>query len=150
MQSPSWNDSFVIGIPEVDAEHRELFSVLSGLSAAAEARDIKRSRDLLRQVAEHAAGHFSHEERLMRRAGYSGYHWHRRQHATAAERLGVLLQAARCGGFPEYERLLEFLTSWLPEHITLHDRMMSASVRNYRRLDRRRQTPSRPARPRPR
>ena len=138
MNAPSWNDAFLIGIPEIDEEHRDLFVATGDLCDVTWSHRRTKIQPLLRVISDHVVGHFNHEERLMRQAGYSGYLWHRQQHSTAARRLADLIQAARCGGGPECERLVDFIGSWLPDHIRVHDRMMSASLRNFRRIDRQR------------
>lgn len=137
MDSALWKDRFVVGIPEIDEEHRGLFDALEELSTALAAGERARALDTLRPIAEHALSHFAHEERMMRRAGYSGYKWHRAQHETAKKRLSALIQEARGAGLPECQHVAEFLKAWMPDHITLHDCMMSAALRNYRRLDQR-------------
>ncbi|HTS26576.1 MAG TPA: hemerythrin family protein [Bryobacteraceae bacterium] len=143
METTSWSDSFGIGIPELDTEHQTLFVTMADLGVAVTTHDRPNTQRLLRLIAEYAVDHFTHEERLMRRAGYSGYHWHRQQHLTARQRISSLIQAARCGNSSECGLLLEYLNSWLPEHITFHDRMMSASIRNYRRMYRHMRTTAR-------
>ena len=143
MQTTPWSDVFIIGIPEIDDEHRSLFVRLEDLTEALACGQRTRVQRTLRLIAEHAVEHFGHEERLMRQAGYSGYNWHRQQHETAKKRVGKLVQAAESGGVPECEELVTFLASWLQDHITVHDRMMSASIRNYGRLADQRSTTNR-------
>jgi hemerythrin len=131
LQMARWSKAFLIGVPELDDEHRGLFAAVSELCRVAASGNRPNTLLQLRLIAKHTAEHFGHEERLMRRAGYYGYRWHRQQHETAKKRLGPLVQAARCGGTPECERLVAFLSDWLPNHIAVHDCMMSAAIRNY-------------------
>jgi hemerythrin len=86
LQATPWSDAFIIGIPEIDNEHRSLFVGLKDLCGTLESGGRKRVQRILGLIAEHAVEHFGHEERLMRQAGYSGYNWHRQQHQTAKKR----------------------------------------------------------------
>jgi hemerythrin len=130
---PHWSDVYSLGMPAVDNEHRGLFAAMSDLSDAVLRNDWGTAKHILAAIPKDAAKHFSREERLMRRVGYSGSEWHRAQHTTARKRLGVLVQAARSGGMAECNGVIAYFGSWLPDHISLHDRMMMASVRNFKR-----------------
>jgi hemerythrin len=75
--------------------------------------------------------HFSHQERLMSHAGYSGRMGLAPATCNSQETPRPAHSFKRRDSAPaECERLVGFLNSWLPDHITVHDRMMSASLRN--------------------
>jgi len=132
---PRWSDAYRLGLPDVDREHCGLFAALSDLSVAVVSEDWSAARRILEVIPRDAVGHFRREERLMRRAGYAGREWHARQHATARRRAAALIEAALSGGMPYCAAVLSYFRTWLPMHIALHDRMMAASVRNFRRSD---------------
>ena len=75
----------------MDAEHLQIHRAVAELQAAlaagAESGELESS---LRRLAQEVAGHFRHEERLMRLAQYPAYEWHKRQHATARRKLQEL------------------------------------------------------------
>jgi hemerythrin len=135
MKPLRWTAAYALGLVEVDIEHRGLFAALSDLSDAVKRNDWSTAREMLRVVPADATKHFRHEERLMRHAGYAGYAWHRKQHTTARNRLMALVQAALQGGIGECDGVLAYLREWLPYHLMLHDRMMAAGVRNFRRAN---------------
>jgi hemerythrin len=78
-------------------------------------------------------GHFAHEERLMRAARYGSIRWHKQSHAAACRRAGQFAQRIEQGDAAAGVELVEYLTSWLPEHAGLADRMMGAFLRNHQR-----------------
>ena len=128
-KAPPWTNSLRLGIPDVDREHRGLFAALNDLSAAMSSGDWTTVRRILQVIPKDAATHFRREELLMRRAGYSGYEWHRMQHRAARKRIEVLVEQALLDGIPHCQAVLSWFRKWLPTHIRVHDRMMSPSVR---------------------
>jgi len=133
VKAPPWTDSYCLGISEVDREHRGLFAALNDLSAAMSSADWPTVRRILQVIPKDAAKHFRREERLMQRARFSGLEWHRKQHTTARKRIEVLVEAALLDGTPHCEAVLAYFRAFLPMHIKVHDRMMSASLRNFAR-----------------
>jgi hemerythrin len=133
VKPPRWSDIYCLGILAVDNEHRGLFAAVGDLFDALLRNDWATAKHILIVIPKDAAKHFRQEERLMRRVGYSGRKWHRAQHATAEKRLGVVVQEALTGGLSQCGGVIAYVRSWLPTHIMLHDRMMTATVRNFRR-----------------
>lgn len=94
-----WGEAFEMGDAAIDGEHRELFEILNGLSAAIESHA---GPDAIAAICErlvaHSATHFEHEETVMERHGYGGLAGHRSEH----ERLLAFIRregarAARAG-----------------------------------------------------
>ena len=69
---PRWSAVYSLGLPDVDKEHRGLFAGLSDLSVAVFSDDWSTAKRILEVIPTDATKHFGREERLMRRAGYSG------------------------------------------------------------------------------
>jgi hemerythrin len=88
---------------------------------------------LVSELAAEIAGHFTHEEKLMRETAYSAAAWYKAQHAHAMAQLQAL-QPEILRGKPEAAlALLAFLSDWLRNHIPLSDRMLAAHLRNRQR-----------------
>jgi hemerythrin len=133
MQPFKWNKKHEVFVPELDAEHRNIFRAAEELRAAS-AGDPERVRVLLSELVAGAEEHFRHEERLMRASGYPSWEWHKQQHDTVRKRLKTFAGQIEAGDPDALTALLDFLAIWLKEHTSLSDRMMSAYLRNYRRL----------------
>jgi hemerythrin len=129
-----WSESYAVHVPEVDAEHQQIFRLCDDLQrammAGAPSSDVQ---SIVDGVVIHTAKHFSHEEREMRAAGYSLYAWHRRQHYTARSRVRLLERRIRRGDRDAAIELLNFLSGWLNDHVRLADRMLGAYLRNRQR-----------------
>jgi len=133
MRPFEWSEEYGVHVPEIDAEHQAMFRVADELYRALIAdAAASQVQPILRELATHMAGHFSHEERLMRASGYPLYAWHRRQHATAGGKI-LLLERRVSRGDRNAALLAMDLSVWLKNHIRLADRMFGAYLRNYQR-----------------
>jgi hemerythrin len=134
MRILEWSALHAVHVPEVDAEHQQLFRLCDDLQRATMAG--APAAGLLAAVDElviHASHHFSHEERVMRAAGYPLYGWHHRQHHTARLKIRALERRIRRGDRGAALELPDFVSGWLNDHIRLADRMFGAYLRNHQR-----------------
>ncbi len=134
MPAFKWSESQSVHLPEVDAEHRNLFRLAADLKSAlrkgAPATEIE---EKLRGLFAEVEDHFTHEERLMRNARYALFAWHKGQHDTLRTRAKQFAKRIRAGERKAGAELLEFLARWLRDHMAVADNMMGASIRNYQR-----------------
>src|SRR5579863_4387878 len=135
MSSLDWSTSHAVFVPEIDDEHKEIVEDLSrvqqALAGNAPSSEI---RKLTQRLALSIAGHFAHEERLMRAARYESLRWHRQQHNAARKRVRQLVLGMEQGEPNAGLHLVEYLTDWLHMHTRLADRMMGAFLRNQERV----------------
>lgn len=135
MRPFKWNTTYTVYLPDVDQEHRDLFRLASELHRALLGDGAGATTGaLLAELADHLAVHFVHEESLMAEAEYPSLEWHKRQHQTARKKAASLARRVRKGDAQASADLLEFLGSWLKDHIQVADKMMGAYLRNRRRL----------------
>ena len=135
MQHFKWTKAHAIFLPEIDAEHRNIFRMAEELHQAVRASaEAARVQELTRPLAVAIEEHFAHEERLMRSVACPDAAWHKTQHDAARKKLGPLLAEIEAGDATAAGELIEFLGKWFRDHMSLPDRMMGAHVRNYERL----------------
>jgi len=135
MRDFRWREENEVFLAQIDAEHRDLFGIADGLQQAVAGKAKAVVEEHLHSLIAHAEEHFSHEEWLMQSVKYSSYGWHKQQHNTARRRLKLFAPLVESGESEAAELLLEFLEGWLRDHISVTDRMMAASVRNYERAN---------------
>ncbi|SPE43573.1 Hemerythrin-like metal-binding protein [Candidatus Sulfopaludibacter sp. SbA3] len=130
-----WSEAHSVHLPEVDAEHRNLFRLSAEFKSALE-RGAPQSavEEKLQALFAEMEDHFTHEERLMRSARYELFAWHKGQHDTVRKRGKEYASRIRAGELEAGKELLEFLARWLRDHLAVADNMMGASIRNYHRL----------------
>ena len=121
-----------VHVPEIDAEHREMFRAAADLrQALLDGDPTGRLALLCRRLAAELNAHFSHEERLMREAEYPAYIWHERQHRTARAKMAALERDVQRGDRQSIFDSLEALAGWMRDHTSVADRMIGSYLRNY-------------------
>ncbi|MBZ5583879.1 MAG: hemerythrin family protein [Acidobacteriia bacterium] len=124
-------------IPKLDAEHGTIRQAAEdlhqALAAGGEKGDV---RAVVHVLMQQINAHFASEERMMRSSAYPSYDWHKRQHDTMRKRMQECEGRADVGDHARVSELLEFFEAWLGDHTGLHDRMMSAYLRNFEREQR--------------
>lgn len=133
MDAFAWDERYETGEHDVDAEHRELVRLINELpaliSSQADTTDIARVLD---RLIVYAAEHFANEEALMAAAGCDPAFCarHAAVHREFADKVGEMRHAPANSG--ELEYLLNFLTSWLAQHILGMDKSMARQIARMR------------------
>jgi hemerythrin len=134
MRSLKWSTSHAVFVAEIDDEHKEIFHALSNLQKVLAGRgSTPEIQSLTQRLISSIAGHFAHEERLMRAARYTSLRWHKQAHDHARRRVGQFVLRIEQKDSKAGPDLVEYLTSWLNDHTRLADRMMGAFLRNQQR-----------------
>jgi hemerythrin-like metal-binding protein len=121
-------------IPEIDAEHKNIFRLADELhQAVVGGAPADQAQAILRELIASGEDHFAHEERLMRSTHYPALAWHKAQHDTVRKRVKEFAPRIEGGEGQAALLLLEFFSGWLRDHVRLADCMMAAHVRNYER-----------------
>ena len=129
-----WSKMHAVFIPEIDAEHQDIFRLADELhQAVVGGAPADQAQAILRELIVRGEDHFAHEERLMRSTHFPGSAWHKRQHDTVRKRVKEFAPRIEDGEGQAALLLLEFLSGWLRDHIRLADCMMAAHIRNYER-----------------
>ncbi len=126
-----WTEALSIGVAEIDAQHRELFSRVERLSEASLRGDASRVGPLLAFLRDYVAVHFEAEERLMLEHRYPGYRLHKAQHDRFASDLRALeAELATTGPTGDLaERVERSVADWLRDHVYLTDTALGRFVR---------------------
>jgi hemerythrin-like metal-binding protein len=130
----NWTKQYAVYVPELDAEHRAIFTMAAEVEHAAAARAPKaRLQEMIRALVAHAEDHFTHEERLMRETRYEAFEWHKKQHDGVRRRLKEYGKRIAADDRQAPAELLHYLSHWLHDHTALTDRMLGARLRNFNR-----------------
>src|SRR5215472_17251371 len=129
-----WNAGHAVYLPEIDAEHRAIFSAAGDVQKAVEGNvPVARILEGLHRLLTAAENHFAHQERLMQETHYSSFSWRARQLDAALKRLKQFAERIGAGEEGTEVLMLEFLSNWMRDHLAVADRMMGAHLRNHRR-----------------
>lgn len=128
MSRVTWTDEFKLGLPAIDADHRELLDLCNEFLEAAQAgRAITDLAIILDRLILRTRAHFLAEERLLDRHGYPGLVIHKAEHERLLAQAETL--KARYGATSQGDDLrhltmetADFLQTWLLDHIRTNDR----------------------------
>ena len=119
-----WNEQLVLGIAEIDKQHRCLVDRVNELHAelGQPAPNRKTIGDILESLVDHTMNHFIVEEELFKRHGYteSAAHIAERNGFTGTI-MGVLDKFQHEGGDVGKDTMTA-LKDWLTHHITVADK----------------------------
>jgi hemerythrin len=124
MPAVTWTPEMSVGVDALDTDHKMLVSLINQLAdaiAAGEARALVAS--VLNGLLDYTVYHFGREEAMMAACAYPGLAAHREIHADLIQRLHALRDAYLGnpdGGIEPH--VLEFMKTWLAEHVLGHDR----------------------------
>lgn len=125
-----WKPAYEFDIAPIDSQHRLLVSIIRHLQ---EAMLEGRTRDvvvpLFDALNRYTAYHFKYEEQLLKDNGYADLAAHQQQHAdliaTLQELKNKYTDGSLCAGAP----LMQFLRTWLLDHIGTQDKEYAAFLK---------------------
>jgi hemerythrin len=133
-QPLTWDDSFATGVPEIDEQHMILVHTLNeaaeNLSEESSPETIERiTHDLL----SYALYHFETEEDLMKQYGYEesspdDSQTHQKQHRSFSAKVVSIREGLKSSTPIAPGDLLEFLNSWLVNHILNTDKKLGSFI----------------------
>ena len=137
-----FTDDCLIGVEEIDEEHRELFRLVGEVQ---DLLDDKWSNDryseicdVIERLKEYAAQHFRHEEEYMEKIGHPELDMQREQHAQFCKKVNeVDLKSAEDNQQRFISDLLSFLVNWLYKHILGSDVLIGKlmSVEEWKKME---------------
>jgi hemerythrin len=118
-----WSSALSMGVPDLDAQHRELFTRVDRLLDSMLRGDRTEARQLAMFLREHVVLHFAAEEQLMHDLGYPEAGDHQAEHrAFAASMVELDSAMADRGATAELVlRLEREVSAWLRDHVYVAD-----------------------------
>jgi len=125
-----WDADNELGIPIIDEQHRAIVSTINSLFYFIHGKlSLIALKPTLRILEEYTRLHFTTEEMLMEKAGYSGYGDHVLLHRELAERtIKIAREPLEADSAHE---VLGFLREWWLNHINCEDREYAPSLRRH-------------------
>jgi len=120
-----WNESYAIGIDEVDRQHRELFSRFETvIEAIGTGKGKEELLPLLGFLDTYTATHFHQEEELHRANHYPRAGFHGETHAVFLDKLDALKKDLEARGISNLLviQAARTLFRWLVDHVCSMDR----------------------------
>lgn len=130
---PTWSSKLAIGVPQIDAQHQELFERADALLLAMRAGKPEAEIDrLFWFVDDYCTSHFDAEERLMREVGYPELPAHAElHHEFTSEFEGIVERFRASGASPALTlELQQLVAGWLVMHVRATDGKIAAFLRS--------------------
>lgn len=122
MQIAKWDDSWMIGIEELDRHHQHLAVLINNTYELLVKGESQQKLDLvLEELIGYSEYHFAAEEKCMREHGYPLLAKHIVQHDQYREQVSLFRRDHRAGDQLAAIGVLTFLKDWLIKHITSSD-----------------------------
>lgn len=122
MEHITWNDSYSVGVKEMDDQHVKLVEMINQLiDEQKQLTEQATIADLLTRMTDYAREHFRAEEYLMAEYGYENKERQVRSHEEFIAKTLEFMSASDAGPNVLSKALLEYLKSWLLNHILTED-----------------------------
>ena len=127
-----WKDSLLVGVPEIDDQHRKLVGMVDNLM---EACKVGKGRDAIEETlgfaVSYAQEHFKDEEQLQSKHSYPGLGKHKQIHRQFVADISVLVKDFQKNGptIAITSKLNKTLIDWLINHISNEDKKVGEHIK---------------------
>jgi len=117
-----WREEFSVGVPAVDAEHRELIALINETYRVL-VREGSRDAvpEFLGEIYARISAHFALEEKIMREHGYDEYREHKADHERLLDELRDIMDDFEDEASFDEKAFAAELSSWFTEHFKTRD-----------------------------
>ena len=113
-----WDDSFSVGVPAIDQQHRFLILKIRDLQEAMAAGSAGAMlAPLIHNLVTYTKFHFAYEERLYAERGYQDIDDHKEFHSEMAQQVIEMGDALKNDKLHAGAPVMAFLKHWLVDHI---------------------------------
>jgi hemerythrin len=126
-----WDDKYAIGIPLIDSQHKELFSLTNELFRACLNGDKLLEgifKETMEKMVEYVRFHFGAEQVLLQRIKYPDYQEHKKQHDTFVRNVLVSVKEYNEGKQLVPNHFVRSLRDWILSHIALSDQLYASYI----------------------
>lgn len=122
MSHIAWKDEYSVGVPSIDAEHRQLIELINWLNElASQGENYEKVSNALGEIYAQISAHFALEEKLMRESNYDAYPEHKEDHEDLLDELRDIMDRVDYDGSYDESRLADELERWFSVHFQTHD-----------------------------
>lgn len=126
-----WSDDYSVGIQVIDEDHKRLLHLINNLQTAAHYHtDETFVKEAMDELVDYTKTHFKREEDLMEENGYPDFEAHKAEHEAMIAKVGETLKAFEQNQDSAIEDAVQYLKTWLINHINGSDQGYSGFLRD--------------------
>ena len=127
----SWEEVYVVGIEQIDHQHKELVSLVNQLfQACLEGNEhvAETFKETMSSMVDYVRFHFTAEQKLLTRINYPNFIEHKKQHDTLV--LDILNAAKEYNEGKKFipNNFVRTLRDWVLSHIAVSDKSYAAYI----------------------
>lgn len=118
-----WNDEYLLGIKEIDSQHKIFVATLTELyEAIYSGKAANILNETFKKLTDYAKHHFATEEKYFDKFKYEGAEEHKNEHKKFKEKINSLAKEIETDKTKISFELIDFLEDWLVEHVSTMDK----------------------------
>lgn len=130
-----WSDSYLLGITEIDNEHKKLLKVANDLydvvaRSANNAEFKMKFSPVLKKLTDYTEYHFDDEEKFLRRYDYPGIDAHKMAHDNFIKEVNEQIKSLTTATPTDGVKLYQFMVHWVVTHIAKADVVWAKFVKS--------------------
>lgn len=114
----TWKNDYSVQVEQIDEQHKRLVNLINQLyDALLEGKGKNSLAPILDELVDYTQTHFTTEEVMMKKCSYPKLEEHKTEHDTFTKTVKEFYARFQSGQAAISVELMEFLTSWLNNHI---------------------------------
>ncbi|MDR0723146.1 MAG: bacteriohemerythrin [Treponema sp.] len=131
-----WDDRYLVGIPLVDEQHKELITMTNTLYQGCLEGDAKAKiyfMQAIHSTVDYVKYHFSAEEKILERINYPDIGEHKREHEGFIRHIFEQVKSFEGGRKFVPNDFVRYLKDWILAHIALSDKKYAQYIINLKK-----------------
>lgn len=128
-----WKESYELGIPEIDLQHKRLIAISNDLYDIATQGGERLKLDMakvLKKLTDYTVYHFTSEEAFQRKYGYAGVEMHKVAHDQFIAEVNHQISQLNSESQEDALRFYGYIANWILTHIAKADKIWADFVKS--------------------
>ncbi|MGI5070502.1 bacteriohemerythrin [Treponema pectinovorum] len=128
-----WNDSYLLGVDEIDKQHKQLLAIANELYdvvTGSEDEYEEKMKVVLKKLSDYTVYHFTSEEELQQKIGYNGLDSHKLAHDFFIKEIGFQLKKLSTENKANVLSFYKYIANWVLTHIAKADKLWAIYMQN--------------------
>lgn len=127
----SWSDKYLLGIKEIDEQHRGFFELWDKELKNADMNDAMCLSCVIKKLEDYIKEHFSIEEEMMKNSGHKDTEKHIAMHRYFIQRVNEMKLELNYMNPLLFEKITFFMKKWFLNHIIQTDKQYKSDFADY-------------------